>query len=142
MKGLNALKLGLNEKFYEESPVVAMESQGQAICCRKWFRATWWITPRESASDGTVYGLNVIHRTPPIGTLPANWEGTAHQLCNYFSARPIARRIRVIGEIRGFIIFYDAPRISRIARIGVTNRGCQTCFDDLSWEIGRSRARL
>ena len=31
MEGLNALKLGLDEKFYEESPVVAMESEGHAI---------------------------------------------------------------------------------------------------------------
>ena len=68
-----------------------------------------------------------------------NQQGTAHELYDYFYALPIARRIRVIGEIRGFIIFYDAPRI---ARIGVTNRGCQTYFEDLSWEIGRSRARL
>ena len=128
MKGLNALKLGLDEKFYEESPVVAMESQGQAICCRKRFRVTWWCTPLKSAGDGTVYGLHVTHRKPPIEALPVNQQGSAHELYDYFYAMPIARRIRVIGEIRGFIIFYDAPRISRIARIGVTNRGCQTYF--------------
>ena len=78
MKVLNALKLGLDEKFYEESPVVAMESQGQAICCRKRFRVTWWCTPRESAGDGAVYALHVSYRKPPIGTLPVNQEGTAH----------------------------------------------------------------
>ena len=76
MKVLNALKLGLDEKFYEESPVIATESQGHAICCRKRFRVTCrvtcWITPRESAGDGAVYGLYAIGRKPPIGTLPVN----------------------------------------------------------------------
>ncbi len=64
-----------------------------------------WSIPRESAGDRTVYGLNVIHRTPPIGTLSVNQEGTAHELYDYIYALPIVRRIRVIGEIRGFVIF-------------------------------------
>ncbi len=78
MQVLNTFKPGLDEKFYEESLIIAMESQGHAICCRKRLRVTWWSIPRESAGDGTVYGLHVIHRKPPSGTLPVNQEGTAH----------------------------------------------------------------
>ena len=44
-------------------------------------------------------------RNPPIGTLPVNWERTACQLYDHVYALPIARRIRVISEIRGFVIF-------------------------------------
>ena len=33
-----------------------------------------WRTPRESAGDGTDYGLNVIHGKRTIGALPVNWD--------------------------------------------------------------------
>ena len=68
----NALKLGLDEKPYEGVLILELESRGQAICCQKRFRVTWWSIRPESAGDGTVYGLHVIHRKPPIGTLPLN----------------------------------------------------------------------
>ena len=52
-----------------------------------------------------VYGFHVIHHKPLIATLPVNHEGTARQLYDYIYVLPIARRIRVICEIRGFVIF-------------------------------------
>ena len=73
---LNVLKLGLDEKLYERALVIALDSRGHAICCQKRFRVTCrvpcWSAPRESAGDRTVYGPNVIHPKPPIGTLPVN----------------------------------------------------------------------
>ena len=72
MEVLNALKPGLDEKLYERALILELESRGDAICCQKRFRVTWWSTPHKSAGDAAVYGLHVIHRTPPIGTLPVN----------------------------------------------------------------------
>ena len=41
---------------------------------RRWRSNPKWSTPRQSAGDGTDYGLNVIHGKRTIGALPVNWD--------------------------------------------------------------------